>query len=684
MWLVEEIQPSFMDTYGSYVFLGIFLVAMIFLALKIQKAGYTDKKVRQAQRNKKLIRAYVFLESFPLTTRMIRSISNKLHAMSVLTQQEVYIETVKIFGKGAGLELLATVGGILMFDDAISMQICIVFGLVMASVLVTKTTDKIYQMVLEALRIYVGSLNEEYLRLGNVAEAMQEAECPEILKSTIDNILNIMTSSNSEIRLREFFEKTPFRQLQTLARVCYNVNNSGDTTVGEGQSSFMKSLEYMSEDLNSDLEKIDYRKRIFGKIEYLCVFPIPAIKLCELGFQSIIPGMAVVYKGMMGYIIKLVILLSGIIGYTVITKINTQVPIKEDDRNYFILELLKNRGFNNFIGGLTCKNKRRRILESKLKNALSKKTPYELYATKFLLAFGIFIMGILTTVLLVQISYENAVENTTVLSMVASDDTKDYSQEFLMDMDEQYFKLLERQPHPEGVSPTTVISNEESMEFARGYLTKLNDLQLQDQVDRMNKKYDQIQNSYYKWYYVLIAFGLAIIGWFIPNLILAVRQWLIKTEAQEDFLQMQTLMAIISSTDADNIEALEQLCQVSKIHKSILLYCYHSYPSDPHRELARLASRTTLPEFKRFVKKMELAVDDIDLQEAFVDLELEREYILKMRDTAIRVSIDAKRGFCGMLSRVPMIALFVGMLVIPLLMVGVNEFTKALGSLSSL
>lgn len=229
-----------------------------------------------------------------------------------------------------------------------------------------------------------------------------------------------------------------------------------------------------------------------------------------------------------------------------------------------------------------------------------------------------------------------------------------------------------------------MINHEEAMSFARARLTNLNDLQLQDQVDRMNKKYDSIKNAYFKWYFVLIAAALGVLGWFIPDITIKARTWLIETEAQEDFLQLQTLMTIIACTDADNIEALEQMCQLSKIHKGILLYCYHSYPSNPHMELARLASRTQLHEFKRFIQKMELAVDDLDLRDSFSDLEIERNYILEMRDSAIRASIDSRRSKCGLISRVPMTSLFVGMLVIPIVIVGVQEFLKAMSSLSGL
>ena len=63
--------------------------------------------------------------------------------------------------------------------------------------------------------------------------------------------------------------------------------------------------------------------------------------------------------------------------------------------------------------------------------------------------------------------------------------------------------------------------------------------------------------------------------WFAPNISLKLRQMLVQTEAEDDFLQLQTLVAILMNTDIDTLDALWQMCQHSRIHKDMLLYCYH-------------------------------------------------------------------------------------------------------------
>ena len=153
---------------------------------------------------------------------------------------------------------------------------------------------------------------------------------------------------------------------------------------------------------------------------------------------------------------------------------------------------------------------------------------------------------------------------------------------------------------------------------------------------------------------------------------------MVKTEAEDDFLQLQTLVSILMNTDMDTMETLYQLMQNSRIHKDMLAYCYHSYPANPEMELTRLQSKTPIIEFKRFIGKLKLTIYDLDLREAFSDLLIEREHILRLREMSLEATINKKRGLCGPLSLTPMGAMVIGELLIPLGYLGILEFMNAL------
>jgi hypothetical protein len=237
----------------------------------------------------------------------------------------------------------------------------------------------------------------------------------------------------------------------------------------------------------------------------------------------------------------------------------------------------------------------------------------------------------------------------------------------------EYLRLRNEGQAPKGENLTA---------FCEGYLPGLTEMEIEDQVSRLETKGVSLDNCYFHWWYVLVGLAFGLVAWMYPNMMLMLRRWLIQVEAEADFIQMQTLMSITMNTDADTLDALEQMSEMTQIHKGIMLYCYHSFPSAPDKELARLQAQTPLMEFKRFIGKMRLTTEDLSLREAFSDLKLEREYIQKERDRKIRNSIHKKAVLCGFVFKVPLAVMILGDLIYPLGYIGITEFQSTMASVS--
>ena len=59
---------------------------------------------------------------------------------------------------------------------------------------------------------------------------------------------------------------------------------------------------------------------------------------------------------------------------------------------------------------------------------------------------------------------------------------------------------------------------EELTQLIRGTMPTINDLQMEDQKTRLEKKYDWLQKVHFYWYYIDISFVIGVVGYFIPNL----------------------------------------------------------------------------------------------------------------------------------------------------------------------
>ena len=338
----------------------------------------------------------------------------------------------------------------------------------------------------------------------------------------------------------------------------------------------------------------------------------------------------------------------------------------------------KSKFIRHFVYDISPKNDKKNSrlkLQSKLNKALSKKGIEELYLEKSTYAIITFIISIFAIVCAIQMGKQNMLNSTQSLSLVDMELSVQIDKQTMIDMDNEYIASREKGKE---------YSTDELYYFVQGRLPGLSDMEIQDQQKRLESKYNTIRNAYFHWWMLLICFGLGLTAWYTPDMLLKLRRWLVITEAEDDFLQLQTLMSILMNTDGDNLDALEQMSQMSKIHKDMLIYAYHGYPSNPDKELWNLEQKTPIMEFKRFIGKMRLAVSDLSLKEVFADLMLEREYIQEQRDIKMRQAIDKKRTLCGMLAKAPMGIMVVGEFLFPIGYLGATELMSAINSMQSM
>lgn len=650
--------------------------ATIGVAIALMIFGSRPQRSQGAAIQKMAAKLYKFFSTFFLTSGRMRNIVDQLSALSIYNRPEIQALATKYFLMSSSISIAIVVCGFILFNDTMSTLICVTFALIINNVLVDKQVEKVNLKVYKALRQAVSSIRQEYLKTDSVTEAVSNADIPAILRRPFDNIYSILTSADGELQLLKFYESSPFRSLQTLAGICYNINNDGDEKDAYGNSNFVQALTMLSSDINSELEKIQLMKTKFGIIEYLTIIPIFCMNIIEGYFTDIMPGTALIYNGLIGYAARTITLLSCAVCYKLVTGINSTNSVKDDDRPEWTKRLLENKQVYSFIkdiipkdGNKPARKSKRYKTELKLRRALSKKELTHFYLEKVVYGAVALVFAVITVSSIVSMSRDYYMNSTDQLSLVADESMDAYSKEEILQMDMLY------------LTRDREWSDEQLQSTIKSYMPSLSDLQVLDQVSRLKNKEASLNSAYFHWYYMIICFAVAGIGWMIPNLLLMLRKLLIATEAEDDFLQLQTLMAILMNMNIDTLDAIWQLCQHSRIHKDSLLYCYHSYPSNPQLELARLKSRIRLPDFQRFIGKLELTISDLSLAEAYSDLQIEREHMVRTREVATVATINKKRKICGPIAMAPFVLMIVGEFVLPIGYLGLQEFTKALSSM---
>lgn len=227
------------------------------------------------------------------------------------------------------------------------------------------------------------------------------------------------------------------------------------------------------------------------------------------------------------------------------------------------------------------------------------------------------------------------------------------------------------------------MSDDETLELVKGRLTGVSDTDALMHVDRLSLKWDTYYGLTFKWYYVLLVYVAGVVAWFTPEISLKMRKKLVEFEANEDVMQLQTLMIALSNTKLDVYKTLFWLASESTIHKAPLHYAYLEYPSNPELALQRLKDSVQNENLKRMVSKLERAVYSLSLSEAFNDIKIDKEQSLIMSEIQQDEVIESKKQWAKLLASMPTYIAVIGGFVLPILILGVVQLMSSLSGLSS-
>jgi hypothetical protein len=632
--------------------------------------GKKSAKVQAAFKKKLIKRLYRFFVNFFLTAGMVRKITTRLQMLSVYRQEEIPPLATKYFLMAGGASLAAAACGFLM-PDVVSMLMCVTFAVIINNVMIDKQFAKMELKTHTATTRLFSSLEQNYLRTKSIPDAVYEADAG-FLRHSIDEIHSILMEGNGELRLRQYYISQPYRPLQTLAGICYTLSTYGDVCP-DGQSGFIRALTIMKSDVDAQIEKITLQKAKFGAIEYMPLIALVGIGPMERFLTSTMPAMAVMYNSTLGFILRVVTILFGVISYAVISKINNDVMVASDDRGKWAVKLAKSKVFGPISATFIPKReKKKRKDEQKIKSALSRLTLHLLYTKKVAFTGIMAVLSGIVILLSCLLGQEYIKNSTTPLSLAGGSARTDKQQIVMQEIDDAYTEIDGQ------------IGDNELMMLIRGKMPELSEMEVYDEMDRVRDKYSNWTGIYFRWYYIWIAFALGILGWFLPDLMLKIRGYLVKTESEDDYMQLQTLVSVLVYTDLDTLGLLDWLTRQSTIHKEMLRAAYHNFPSQPERELERLKSRVSLPAFKYFVDKLKLTVSELPLTEAFSDLLTERETFMRLRRIATEATIEKKKMLCNYLSYAPMLLFTLSEFLYPIGYLGVSEFANALGMLRNM
>ena len=153
---------------------------------------------------------------------------------------------------------------------------------------------------------------------------------------------------------------------------------------------------------------------------------------------------------------------------------------------------------------------------------------------------------------------------------------------------------------------------------------------------------------------------------------------------EDEIMQFQTIILMLMRIERVNVEIiLEWLERYSNIFKDPISKCVNNYESGAWEALEAMKEDVTYQQFIRIIESLQAAVEKIPITDAFDELDTERDYYQEKRKESNERLISRKGMIGKAIGFAPMILLFVGYLIIPLVFIGLTSMTSSFSSMSA-
>ena len=153
---------------------------------------------------------------------------------------------------------------------------------------------------------------------------------------------------------------------------------------------------------------------------------------------------------------------------------------------------------------------------------------------------------------------------------------------------------------------------------------------------------------------------------------------------EDEVMQFQTIILMLMRIERVNVEIiLEWLERYSNIFKEPIAKCVNNYEAGAWEALEEMKNEIAYQPLIQIVESLQAAVEKIPIKDAFDELDSERDYYREKRKESNERLIKRKGMIGKGIGSAPMICMFVGYLIVPLVFIGLTSMSSSFSSMSS-
>ena len=487
-------------------------------------------------------------------------------------------------------------------------------------------------------------------------------------------IKEAIISDNPEVELEKYYDSAPNRFLKLFAGISYLTYDLGDRKV-DGTSVYLKNLNNILQDIYLEILKQDKINYMFRSLNIIAVVPLVCIKPLQGWAESNFPALSNFYNSSFGFIMQSLIIISIFVSYLMLRIVKEDSEQIKFDRVTNVRwqdKLYKHTLVKLIVDAFKTKEHTRKYRKETelIKNTNSYLTIEWLYVNKITAAFVTFILALIlmfnVTRIDIKATYEKISDE--FLSFGQLTEQQEAAAKAINDRDKTYIDKYKNK---------NVTKEQIEMEMTDPVTGKAD----ADEVARVYDKIQSVKNSYIKFWQVLTSFILALIAYYVPSLVLFIRNKIREMEKENEIMQFQSIILMLMYIDRVDVQTiLEWLCRFSYAFKEPIATCLNNYEAGAYDALEELKEVVPYKDFQRIVEQLQSAVERIPIRDAFDELETERAFFHERRKEGNERLIKKKVTIGKVLGFTPMVLLIGGYLVAPLMIVSImqmmNYFTK--------
>lgn len=688
-----------MIKYMMFIAGGLLLIIAIVYAIIYKKTNTKEmkqlKQLRQGTKEKSFSteimyqKLYLIYLKIPFLKRYVMKLRRRLEIINIEDEYVTRKQTASSITKALAIAVPFTVFVIwFTHSNTLLMSILLIFELFLIETVMDGMVDKIDNKLLKQQIDFFAEVRHAYHEYNMVEEAIyQVAQDDEVeISRQAEKIYEILISDDPESELERYYDVAPNSYLKEFAGVSYLTKEFGDRKVDKA-SLYLKNLNNITQEMQLEILKRDKLDYVFQSLSVIAAIPILGLEPLKSWAVSNFSFTDSFYSGKWGMMAQILIIILTFVCYILIRKIkdnggNTNVA--KNMENPIQARLYKNKFVKKIVDLFLPKHgsPEYRKTVRLLKESASKNKIEWLYVNRILLAIGGFIITLFLCfqlhVITVQYVYTEPTSDNNILGDMSSADKK--KAERKTEQDNNILEKLGKMPE-ESVTIDVV----KSQVKISGYYDEATDEQITTAAERILGKYKTVHGEYLQWFELLIAMVVAVIAYSGPIYILKFQKSMRQMEMEDEVMQFQTIILMLMKIERVNVEMiLEWLERYSNIFREPISKCVNNYESGAWEALEELKNELVYIPLIRIVESLQAAVEKIPIEDAFDELDSERAYYQEKRKDA-NERLIAKKGRIGKaIGFAPMIALFVGYLIVPLVVIGLMNMTNSFSSMSTM